>query len=108
MANTPRHNACAEAPAREGLLVEILSLTPLPDTRRTPAVAVRVRLGLVEVVFNIAALRGQRWTVRAPRDQDGAVAVFLPEPLKAKLDAAIMAAADADRSVAVYLARRAW
>ena len=52
--------------ARASLQAEILSITPLPDNRRTPLAAVRVRLGDVEVVFNLAALRGQRRTVRPP------------------------------------------
>ena len=61
-----------------------------------------------EVVFNLAALRGQRWTVRPLRDQDGAEAVFLPEPVKAALDAAIIEAANADSVVRGHLANRAW
>ena len=100
-------NTRAQAPAREGLDAEILSITPLPDNRRTPLAAVRVRLGEVEVVFNLAALRGQRWTVRPPRDQDGAEAVFLPEPVKAALEAAIIEAANADPVVRGHLAKRA-
>ena len=47
------------------------------------------------MVFNLAALPGQRWTVRPPRDQDGVEAVFLPEPVKAALDAVIIEAANA-------------
>ena len=81
--------------ARASLQAEILSITPLPDNRRTPLAAVWVRLGDVEVVFNLAALGGQRRTVRPLRDQDGVEAVFLPEPVKAALDAAIIEAANA-------------
>ena len=34
--------------------------------------------------------------MRPPRDQDGVEAVFLPEPVKAALDAAIIEAANDD------------
>lgn len=71
----------------------------------------RVPLGLrrdaAAVVFNLAALRGQRWTVRPPRDQDGVEAVFLPELVKAALEAAIIEAANADPVVRGHLAERA-
>jgi len=106
--NKSESNARAQAPAREGNQMEILSITPLPDNRRTPLAAVRVRLGVAEVVFNLAALRGQRWSVRPPRDPDGAAAVFLPPVFKAELEAAIIEAANADPIVKGHLANRAW
>ncbi|MBR0653649.1 hypothetical protein [Plastoroseomonas arctica] len=105
-------NTRAEAPAREGsegsVPFTILGLTALPDTRRTPLAAARVRLGPAEVVFHLAARRGQRWVVTPPRDPDNQPALFLPERIEEALHAAIIEAANADPVVTAHLAKRAW
>jgi hypothetical protein len=111
MASTPGITR-ARAPAREGLESSapftILSMVALPNTRRTPLAEARVRMGVAEIVFQIASLRGQRWTVRPPRDADGVEAVFVPEDVKAALVAAIMSAADGDPKVKAHLSQRSW
>jgi hypothetical protein len=92
----------AELPTHE---VRVCAVRPMPLDRRTRVVLANVVVGPVVLVLSVARLRRQM-AVRPPVAADGAPAIGASPELWARIEAAVLAAVEADPAARAHLGRR--
>jgi hypothetical protein len=95
--------AAAALPAPE---VEAIAVRPLLGDRKTRVVSVRMVVGPLVLVLGVARLR-KRLEVRPPVADDGGPAIGASPETWARIEAAALAAVQADPAARAHLGRRA-
>jgi hypothetical protein len=85
--------------------VQVIAVRPLPADRRTRVVLADVVVGPVVLVVGVARLRRQV-VVRLPVAEDGSPAIGISPELLARIEAAALAAVQADPAARAHLSRR--
>ena len=88
--------------------LEVVSVKPLPGSRRVPKALVTVRIGSVFIACSFARYRRGNWAVMYPMGTDGKEGVRLPPKVEAKLIDMVKAAAEADPAARKRLMDRYW